>query len=40
MREASGGVGCVYGWWAHMRHNASQRLQSYFLNKRVAIAFS
>ena len=24
-----GGVGCVYGRWAHMRRNASQRLQSW-----------
>jgi hypothetical protein len=40
IREASGGVRCVYGWWTHMTvmpSNASKVRRMSTLNKRVAI---
>lgn len=39
MREALEGIGYVYGPWAHMCCNASQRLLSYYLKKIMAIGF-
>ena len=35
-----GGAGCVYGRWAHMRHNASKVDRIMTSNKRVVIPFS
>ena len=40
MREASEDVRCVYGRWAHMRHNASKVERIRTSNKRVVIPFS